>query len=137
MSYDEIERQNCSLSRTIQMSANENVPFPPSVVPGHLVQAAIDNFDHKEGTPSRTDGSHDTIMVVFQNINNIRIKLLCKNLTLTLNIHKKLTCILPCQVLKKYNHIKRTEIHTYFAITECLEISNLVNLRNKDYLLWV
>ena len=67
MSYDEIERQNCSLSRTIQMSANENAPLPPSVVPGHLVQAAIDNFDHNEGTPSRTGGSHDTIMVVFQN----------------------------------------------------------------------
>ena len=68
MSYDEVERQNCSLSlRTIHMSGNENVPLPPSIVPGNLVQAAIDNFDHEEGTPSRIGGSHDTIMVLFQN----------------------------------------------------------------------
>ena len=71
MSYDEIERQNCSLSlRTIHMSGNENVPL----------QAAIDNFDNEEGTPSRIGWSHDIIMVVFQKINN-RKKLLCKNLT--------------------------------------------------------
>ena len=47
------------------LSGNENVPLPPSVVPGNLVQAAIENFDHEEGTPSRISGSHDTIMVIF------------------------------------------------------------------------
>ena len=89
MSYDEIERQNCSLSlRTIHMSGNENVPLQPSIVPGNLVQAAIDNFDHEEGTPSRIGWSHDIIMVIFQKINN-RKKLLCKNLTLTLIIRKR------------------------------------------------
>ena len=63
MSYDEIKRQNRSLSlRTIHMSGNENVPLPPSIVPENIVQA-----DHEEGTPSRIGGSHDTIMVVFQN----------------------------------------------------------------------
>ena len=51
--------------------------------------------------------------------------------------HKKLTCILPCQVLKKYNHTKRAEIPMDFTISERLEISNLVNLRNKDYLRWI
>ena len=65
MSYDEIERQNCSLSlRTIHMSGNENVPLPPSIVLGNVAQAAIDNFDHEEETPSRIEGSRDTIMVV-------------------------------------------------------------------------
>ena len=49
------------------MSRNENVPLPPSIVPGNIVQAAINNFDHEEGTPSCIGGSHDTIMVVFQN----------------------------------------------------------------------
>ena len=70
------------------MSGNENVPLPPSIVPGNLVQAAIDNFDHEEGTPSRIGWSHDIIMVIFQKINN-RKKLLCKNLTLTLIIRKR------------------------------------------------
>ena len=136
MSYDEIERQNCSLSlRTIHMSGNENVPLPPSIVPGNLVQAAIDNFDHEEGTPSRIGGSHDTIMVVFQN-NQHQEKNAMQKSDFNINYtQKKLTCILPCQVLKKYNHTKRAEIPMNFTISERLEISNLVNLRNKDYLL--
>ena len=89
-SYDEIERQNCPLSlRTIHLPGNENVPLPPSIVPGNLVQADIDNFDHEEGTPSLIGGSYDTIMVVFQNNQQHQEKLLGKNLTLTLIIHKK------------------------------------------------
>ena len=68
MSHDEIERQNCSLSlRTIHMSGNEHVPLPPSIVPENLVQAPTDNLDNEEGTPSCIGGSHDTIMVVFEN----------------------------------------------------------------------
>ena len=62
MCHDEIERQDCSLSlRTIHMSGNENVPLPPSLLPGNLVQAATDNFDHEERPPSRIGGWHDTI----------------------------------------------------------------------------
>ena len=40
------------------MSVNENVPLPPSLLPGNLVQAAADNFDHEERPSSRID---DTI----------------------------------------------------------------------------
>ena len=49
------------------MSGDENVPLSPSIVPGNLVQAAIGNFGHEKETPSGIGGSHDTIMVVFQN----------------------------------------------------------------------
>ena len=49
MSYDETEKQNCSLSlRTIHLSGNENASLPTSVVPGNLEQAAIDSYDHEE-----------------------------------------------------------------------------------------
>ena len=135
MSYDETERQNCSLSlRTIHMSGNENVPLPCSIVPGNLVQAAIYNFDHEEGTPSRIGGSNDTIMVVFQNNQQHQEKTAMQKSDFNYT-QKKLTCILLCQVLKKYNHTKMAEIPMNFTISERLEISSLVNLRNKDYLL--
>ena len=49
------------------MSGNEHVPLPPSIVSENLVQAPTDNLDNEEGTPSRIGGSHDTIMVVFEN----------------------------------------------------------------------
>ena len=120
------------------MSGNENVPLPPSIVPGNLVQAAIDNFDHEEGTLSRIAGSHDTMMVVFQSNQQHLQKNAKQKSDFNINYtQKKLTCILPCQVLKKYNHTKRAEIPMNFTISERLEISNLVNLRNKDYLLLV
>ena len=106
------------------MSGNEHVPLPPSIVPGNFVQAAIDNFDHEEGIPSRIGGSHDTIMVIFQNNQQHQEKTAMQK-----------SDILQCQVLKKYNHTKRSEIPMNFTISERLEISNLVNLRNKDYLL--
>ena len=68
MCYYEIKRQKCSLLlRTIEVSRNETVPLPPSIISGTLIQTAIDNFDHEEGAPSRIGGSHHTIMIVFQN----------------------------------------------------------------------
>ena len=139
MSYDEVERQNCSLSlRTIEMSGKENVPLPPSIVPKNLVQAAIDNFDHEEATPSPIGGSHDTIMVVFQNIKQHQPKTFMSKSNFNINYKQKsLTCILPCQILKKYDITRRAEIPTSFTISERLELSNLVKLRKKDYLLWI
>ena len=124
MSYDEIKRQNCSLSlRTIHMFWNENVSLPPSILPGNLVQAAIDKFDHEERTPSRIGGSHDIIMVVFQNNQQHQEKTAIKKSDFNINYtQKKLTCILPCQVLNKYNHTKRAKIPMNFTISKRLEV---------------
>ena len=33
----------------------------------------MDNFDHKENTVSGTGGSHDTILMLFQNIKDIEL----------------------------------------------------------------
>ena len=44
---------------------------------------------------------------------------------------------MPCQILNKYKHTKTDEIPMNFTISERLEVSNIVNLKNKDYLLWV
>ena len=58
-------------------------------MPGSLAQAAIDNFDHEEGTPSCIGGSNDTVMVAFENNQQHQEKLPRKILALTLVIHKK------------------------------------------------
>ena len=115
------------------MSENGNFPLPPLVIPENLIQAAINNFNHEEGNPSWIAGSHDTIISYLKTTNNAREKF-------DFNIsykQKSLTCILPCQILNKYKLIKRAEIPTNFTITERLEISNVVNLRNSDNLFWV
>ena len=50
---------------------------------------------------------------------------------------RSLTYILQCQILNKCNLTKRAELLTNFTISKSLEISNLVNLQNSEYLLWV
>ena len=86
------------------MSGNENVPLPPSVISENLIPAAIDNFDHEEGTPSRFSGSHDTIMFVFQNNKQRQEKVTKSKSDFNINYKQEsLTSTLPCQILNKYN----------------------------------
>ena len=67
-SYDEVENIDSALAqRTISRAGLNHVPVPPSIQPKVLIQGAIYNFDHEENTKSGTDGSHDTILMLFQN----------------------------------------------------------------------
>ena len=54
----------------IRRAGNDHVPLPPSIEPSVLIQGAMDNFDHEENTSSGIGGSHDTILVLFQNCQN-------------------------------------------------------------------
>ena len=68
MSYNEVERLDNNLAlRTIKKADIHRVPVPPSIQPGLLIQGAMDNFDHEENTKSGIGGSHDTILMLFQN----------------------------------------------------------------------
>ena len=70
ISYDEIEQIDNGLTyRTIARAGENCVPIPPSIIPNILINGAMDNFDHKENTSS-TGGSHDTILMLFQNIDD-------------------------------------------------------------------
>ena len=70
-SYDEVEKIDSALAqRTISRAGLNHVPVPPSIQPKVLIQGANDNFDHEENTKSGTDGSHDTILMLFQNREN-------------------------------------------------------------------
>ena len=50
------------------MAGSHRVPVPSSIVPHELVNVAMDNFDYKKNTVSGFRGSHDTILILFQNI---------------------------------------------------------------------
>ena len=71
ISYEELERIDCSLAnRIIKTAGNNRVPVPPKISPSVMIHGAMDNFDHIENTPSGKDSSHDTILMLFQNSNN-------------------------------------------------------------------
>lgn len=60
----------------------------------------MDNFDHEENTPSGKGGSHDTILMLFQNTNTV---LACKQEISKRPFDMKFTSLqfeLDCQKLK-------------------------------------
>ena len=70
-SYDEVEKIDSALAQhTISRAGLNHVPVPPSMQPKVRIQGTMDNFDHEENTKSGTDGSHDTILMLFQNREN-------------------------------------------------------------------
>ena len=69
ISYEEVERIDTALAQhTIDMTGSHRVPIPSSIVPHELVHGAMDNFDYKENTVSGIGRSHNTIIMLFQNI---------------------------------------------------------------------
>ena len=68
MSYDELEKMNYSLAEcTLRLAENHRVTVPLHVKSDVTIQGAMDNFDHDENTDSGIGGSHDTVLVLFQN----------------------------------------------------------------------
>ena len=70
-SYDEVEWLDSGLAQhSFEKAGVHRVPVPPSIEHGVLIQGAMDNFDHEESTKSGIGGSHDTILMLFQNTAN-------------------------------------------------------------------
>ena len=53
--------------RTIMEAGNFRVPVGETIESGTIVQGAMDNFDHDENTMPGKNGSHGTILMLFQN----------------------------------------------------------------------
>ena len=67
-SYYEIMRIDTRLAkRTIMEAGNFRVPVSETIESGTIVQGAMDNFDDDENTMLGKNGSHDTILMLFQN----------------------------------------------------------------------
>ena len=68
LSYEEMEQVNYALThKIIKQAGNIRVPVSTSICSSNIIHGAMDNFDHKEDTNSSINGSHDTVMVIFQN----------------------------------------------------------------------
>ena len=69
-SYNDVLRQDQMLAnRTIVRAEGHRVPIPPSIKPEISVRGAMDNFDREEDTKSGMHGTHDTVLVLFQDRN--------------------------------------------------------------------
>ena len=74
ISYEEVRRVDFGLAnRIINAAGSHRVPVPLSIEDGVVddvvIHGAMDNFDDDEATSSGIGGSHDTILMLFQNRN--------------------------------------------------------------------
>ena len=141
MSYNEVERLDNNLAlRTIKKAGVHRVPVPPSIQPGLLIQGAMDNFDHEENTKSGIGGSHDTILMLFQNPDKDEQdepRQLSTKPTIGF-IERALDRILDCQKLvhfRKYGG--RVKIPNNFTPEASLDTHNIEVSANYDFMIWV
>ena len=68
MSYGEMGRVDYTLTqRIVKQARNGRVPVSTSISSSNIVHGAMDNSDHEGDTNSGIKGSHDTVMLIFQN----------------------------------------------------------------------
>ena len=71
MSYNELERIDMELAdRVIAAAQSHRTRVPPIIEASVMIHGVMDNFHHEENTLSGIGGSHDTILMLFQNGNN-------------------------------------------------------------------
>ena len=68
MSYEQMGRVDYALThRIVKQAGNGRVPVNTSTSSSNIVHGAMDNSDHEGDANSGIKGSHDTVMLIFQN----------------------------------------------------------------------
>ena len=69
VSYNTVKRIDVDLAELIITTAGDNrVPIPPAFEIASPLNGAMDNFDRNESTLAGTGSTHNTILVLFQNV---------------------------------------------------------------------
>jgi hypothetical protein len=69
ISYKAVKKMDVDLAeRIIATAGNNRVPLPPILEAASPLNGAMDNFDRNESTLAGTGSTHDTILVLFQNV---------------------------------------------------------------------
>ena len=141
ISYDELQRIDFGLmKRVIHETGANRVPVSMSIDKKTLIHGAMDNFDHTEVTSSGIGGSHDTILMLFQNQNKNENspKALSKKPTGSPQNQKPLDKILPCQEFMKMGELGgRGKIPETFLPGDEIDLSWKKNQSAKEYRLWI
>ena len=127
------------MKRVFNVTGSNRVPFSLSIDKKTLIHGGMDNFDHTEVTSSGIGGSHDTILMLFQNQNESENfpKALSKKPTGSPQNQKPLDKILPYQELTKMGKFGgRGKIPEAFLSGDEIDFSWEKNEFAKQYRLW-
>ena len=140
ISYDELERIDCSLANEIMSYCIESkVPLPQTITSSSIIHGAVDNFDHNENTFTGKGSSHDTILMVFQNSDNSKEtdNSLHKSVNSNLERSRSFKFDLDCQKVLPFHKLARGKIPDNFK-TGTLNIQGNVNeSATMDFKLWI
>ena len=144
ISYD-MERIDTALANCIITGAGEHrVPVAKSIKSSSVILGAMDNFDHDENSLSGIGGSHNTVLMLFQNtdeqienenddVNNINV--IPDNNIQNSHNNRALEHILPCQLIAKAGKPgKRGEIPNNFQTGDFNDTMKEPSRRN--FLIW-
>ena len=102
-----------------------------------LIQGAMDNFDHEENTSSGIGGSHDTILVLFQNCENADQEEVGKSCKSQNDCSKPITHILDCQKLVRVGGSRgRGEISPDYKTGKTLAQKGISDSATNEYMTW-
>ena len=112
MSYDELERIDCSLAKEIMDNCIES----KAITSSSIIHGAVDNFDQNENTLNGKGSSHDTILMVFQNSDNSREtgNILHKSVNCYLERSRSFKFDLDCQKVLPFHKLTRGKIRDNF-----------------------
>ena len=137
ISYDSMKRINTSMAQEMVEKTHPNrCPVSSVISDCHVVQGAMDNFDHTENTISGKDSSHDTVLVIFQNQQrNSNSEDTHMTSLSTPHGKRKFADILPCQVIQKSHLVKGTGGISDSFITTPYSDNQKCKIYD-DYFLW-
>ena len=120
ISFDEIDRIDIgNTQEIINLTGPNRVPVPKNMNSSSIIHGAMDYFDHEESTLSGIEGSHDTILVLFQKPDMVQIQEEIskkpENISKLLANKSSLSCILDCRTLiRRGKFCSRVEIPADF-----------------------
>ena len=97
----------------------------------------MDDFDHEENTSSGTGGSHDTILVLFQNCQNPNEQNVVKSSKAPDADNKPVKSILSCQKLVPVCCLQgRGQISADFMTADTPDEKELILTAKNEYMTW-
>ena len=131
VSYNTVKRIDVDLAERIITAAGDNrVPLPAVLEATSPINGAMDNFDRNESTLAGTGSTHDTILVLFQNVpinlekppqeHEISVRPLATQSRTTVKLRSQVKCQ---QIIKMGVVKERGEIPTNYKVssdTACL-----------------
>ena len=140
--YDELERIDTRLAtRTIELAGESRVPVPTNIDSSAIIHAAVDNYDNEEATSSGIGGSHDTVLMLFQNPvdNNKEVESSISTIPTDFETNKRsFEHILDCQKLVKGGYFgKRAEIPNTYKVSSGYDFQKTLESADLLYKTWV